>query len=155
MVAGKSNSAPGRKLDRSKYVGVSMKEYGEHDFIWQVTINQEGKVRHLGYFDDEVEAARTYDQYARVHRKPVNFPDPVAVPPEVCAVKREQKRDAIAMYEAPEKPAPSRFVGVYWQSKKRKWQAQVPMMMEGYPQAWVEPTTDSPSSARKSQPRCE
>ena len=53
MVAGKSNSAPGRKLDRSKYVGVSMKEYGEHDFIWQVTINQEGKVRHLGYFDDE------------------------------------------------------------------------------------------------------
>jgi hypothetical protein len=46
---------------------------------WQVTIMLDGKNKHLGLFDDEQEAARKYDEYARVHHGEfarLNFPDP-------------------------------------------------------------------------------
>lgn len=62
---------PGR--GSSPYKGVSRyrKQY------WQATIRVDGKLKWLGSFDDAAEAARAYDEAARVHHGPtalLNFP---------------------------------------------------------------------------------
>ena len=41
---------------------------------WQVQIKFNGKSRGLGFFQNEKEAARTYDEQATLFGKPVNFP---------------------------------------------------------------------------------
>ena len=44
---------------------------------WESTITINGKVKHIGYFSDEIEAAKAYDQVARkLHREfaRLNFP---------------------------------------------------------------------------------
>lgn len=61
-------TAPGRRKVTSKYTGVS---YHGNRGKWQVKIRSNGKQKHLGYFEDEVEAARAYNRAARVvHAKP-------------------------------------------------------------------------------------
>jgi len=58
------NSANRRKRSghTSKYKGVSWKTaYGK----WVATVELDGKKKHLGYFDDEQEAARIYNATAR------------------------------------------------------------------------------------------
>ena len=55
----------------SKYVGVSWKERRKK---WTAQITIDGKVKNLGYYHDEKEAARIYDEQAALHNKPVNFP---------------------------------------------------------------------------------
>mmetsp|Transcript_12622 Transcript_12622/g.31025 ORF Transcript_12622/g.31025 Transcript_12622/m.31025 type:complete len:273 (-) Transcript_12622:559-1377(-) len=52
----------------SKYTGVS---YHANRGKWQVKIRSNGKQKHLGYFEDEIEAARAYNRAAReVHSNP-------------------------------------------------------------------------------------
>lgn len=52
----------------SKYIGVS---YHANRGKWQVKIRSNGKQKHLGYFEDEEEAARAYNRAARaVHLNP-------------------------------------------------------------------------------------
>ena len=53
----------------SKYVGVTWKKKK-----WQAQIKINGKVKNLGYYHDEKEAARIYDEQAALLGKPVNFP---------------------------------------------------------------------------------
>ncbi len=55
----------------SKYKGVGWKKEKEK---WQVIICVPGEKRkHLGYFEDEADAARAYDAEARKHAMPTNF----------------------------------------------------------------------------------
>ena len=65
---GSSSSSSPR---RSKYVGVS---WFKRDKKWQATIQINGKSKGLGYYHDEKEAARIYDEQAALLGKPVNFP---------------------------------------------------------------------------------
>ena len=65
---GSSSSSSPR---RSKYVGVS---WFKRDKKWKAQIRIDGKVKSLGYYHDEKEAARIYDEQAALLGRPVNFP---------------------------------------------------------------------------------
>ena len=55
----------------SKYVGVS---WFKQTKKWMASIMIDGKKKNLGYYHDEKEAARVYDEQAALLGKPVNFP---------------------------------------------------------------------------------
>ena len=55
----------------SKYVGVSWKKQYKK---WQAQIKIDGKSKSLGYYHDEKEAARMFDEQGALLGKPVNFP---------------------------------------------------------------------------------
>ena len=66
-----SSSASSSPLIRSKFVGVSWIKQMKK---WKAQITIDGKSKHLGYFDDEKEAACKYDEQAALLNRPVNFP---------------------------------------------------------------------------------
>ncbi len=65
---------PSRIGKSSEYNGVC-----RHGSKWKVAIYFEGRSRHLGYFDTEIEGARAYDTFVRANELPedtCNFPPP-------------------------------------------------------------------------------
>ncbi len=48
----------------SKYKGVS---WHKRDKIWSVGIRINERRKHIGYFEDEIEAAKAYDKMAKLH----------------------------------------------------------------------------------------
>ena len=64
---GSSSSSP----RRSKYVGVIWSKWMKK---WKASMTIDGKSKSLGYYHDEKEAARMYDEQAALLGKPVNFP---------------------------------------------------------------------------------
>ena len=110
---------PKENLQRSKFVGVSRKKY-RGSWHWQASIWLSGKVKHLGYFPDEKDAAIRYDDEARKYDKPVNFPDSSANTPEVKATK-----SSTGPKENVPVPTPQ-YVGTYFHKNKRKWQVRLP-----------------------------
>ena len=66
-----SSSSSSSPSIRSKFVGVS---WYMRDKKWTAQITIDSKFKHLGYFDDENEAAYKYDEQAALLNKPVNFP---------------------------------------------------------------------------------
>jgi hypothetical protein len=58
----------------SKYRGVTWHKSGNK---WTAQITYDGKNHHLGYFEDEEEAAKAYDRAASAHKgekAKLNFP---------------------------------------------------------------------------------
>ncbi|GAH46575.1 unnamed protein product [marine sediment metagenome] len=51
-----------RTASHSKYIGVSWHKYKKK---WYAQISVNGKRKHIGYFDDEIEAGKAYDEAAR------------------------------------------------------------------------------------------
>ena len=108
---GSSSSSSPR---RSKYVGVSWKKGHKK---WQATIRIDGKSKSLGYYHDEKEAARVYDEQAALLGKPVNFPLHEGMEQAVKKIKDLSK--------VPNVNRPSKYVGVTWSKQEKKWHAQI------------------------------
>jgi hypothetical protein len=86
----------------SKYRGVS---WSKSNKKWQAQIYFDGKKHHLGYFEDEEEAARAYDRAARVQhgeKAQLNFP----------AEGENGHRQS------------SKYRGVSWFNRDKKWKAR-------------------------------
>ena len=102
---------------RSKYVGVSwdkeMKKWNA-----QITIN--GKKKNLGYYHDEKEAARMYDEQAIILGKPVNFPLDEGMEQAVKAAPRRKD-----VPKLPNVNRQSKYVGVSWSKHNKKWMAAI------------------------------
>ena len=97
---GSSSSSSPR---RSKYVGVT---WNKKNKKWQAQITINGKSKNLGYYHDEKEAARIYDEQAALLGKPVNFPLHEGMEQ---AVKHRKDRSKV-----PNVNRPSKYVGVSW-----------------------------------------
>lgn len=68
------NSGKVKRKCTSSYKGVV---FHSRDERWQAQIRIDGKRLYLGYFNDEIEAAKEYDKYAKIHHKEfarLNFP---------------------------------------------------------------------------------
>jgi hypothetical protein len=63
------------KNPSSKYKGVS---WNKHKKKWSVQIRYDGKSKFIGFFDNEIEAAKAYDRVAKEYHKEfavLNFPE--------------------------------------------------------------------------------
>ena len=79
---------------RSIYVGVNWDQRFEK---WKARIMIGGKMRHLGYFHEEADAAKKYDELASTTPgKPINFPGPgqIQAVKKKALVKRTDLEDA-------------------------------------------------------------
>lgn len=93
----------------SAYVGV---HWDRREARWRTEISVQRKRIHLGYFDDEKEAAQAYDRAAAPHGRRLNFPP------------SDSLLEACAKDELPECQS-SPFVGVSWDKRRKKWVAQI------------------------------
>jgi hypothetical protein len=87
----------------SQYRGVY---WNKRENTWKVQIRYDGKRHHLGYFEDEDEAARAYDQAARAQhgeKAQLNFP----------AEGESGSRKS------------SKYRGISWDKMNNKWRAQI------------------------------
>ena len=95
----------------SRYIGVG---WVVKDQKWETKIRINGKKTYLGYFADEVDAAKKYDEYAAMDGRPVNFPKD--------GQKQGIKRKKVAV-KSPKRT--SRFVGVAYSRSLQKGKAQI------------------------------
>ena len=98
----------------SKYVGVNW-EKGRKK--WKAQIKIDGKIKNLGYYHDEKEAARIYDEQAALLGRPVNFPLHEGMEQAVKPIKDRSK--------VPNVNRPSKYVGVSWSKEMKKWHAKI------------------------------
>ena len=96
----------------SKYVGVCWDKKANR---WLSQIQHHGKWKFIGNFDDELAAARMYDEEAAAQGKPVNFPQN---PQQQQAVKMRKDRS-----QMPNITRPSKYVGVNWSKKGKRWKS--------------------------------
>ena len=86
----------------------------------QIRVNR--KQKHVGYFTDEVNAAHAYDAYAIANGidTPRNFPDEDEddVVAEAARGRAAKKRKKVASKS-------SRFRGVCWHKREKKWQVKI------------------------------
>jgi len=99
---------------QSHFTGVC---WNKKDKKWTAAIQKDGKQKYLGSFDDEEEAAHKYDKDAAELGRPLNFPKAEGDP---RAKKKQQGLGAPG-----EVRKQSRFTGVCWNKKDKKWMASL------------------------------
>jgi hypothetical protein len=123
-------------MTTSEFVGVS---WNKRCRRWQAQIKHERKDQHLGSFDDEREAARAVDTAARRLRGEdahggrlgtgqwlrLNFPTEGEVKTAQDRGALLTKEDKVAAAAVSDRQGPSKFVGVCWNKKDRKWKAKI------------------------------
>ena len=105
----------GGRARRSRYVGVCWDKRAQK---WKAAIGVRGVSQHLGLFHDEADGARAYDAAVAAQnlRYPRNFPGNTGAEQ---AVKARTNRSAIS------DKGKSRFVGVSWNKREKKWRVGV------------------------------
>ena len=98
----------------SKYVGVNWSKWMRK---WEASIKTGKKKDHLGYFQDEKEAARTYDEQAALLGRPVNFPLHEGMVQAAKPVKNKFKQQDVNR--------PSKYVGLTWHRRMKRWEARI------------------------------
>jgi hypothetical protein len=101
----------------SKYVGVT---WHKDKKAWKASIMINSKSKHLGYYQNEKEAARIFDEQAILLGRSVNFPLHEGMEQ---AVKRDSVRKNRS--ELPNANRPSKYVGVIWSKRGKKWYAAI------------------------------
>ena len=90
---------------------------------WEVKIRVDGKCQHIGYVEDEIEAAHAYDAYAIANGidTPRNLPDEDddGVVTEAARVRAAPKKRKNAASKT------SRFRGVSWSKQNKKWMVYI------------------------------
>jgi len=102
----------------SRYTGVS---WNKRKKKWIVNITIHGKQSHLGYFDDEEEAARRYDIAAEALGKALNFPQ-ASFENEEGTNRDASCEDGVAGFVSAQS---SRYTGVCWNKRKKKWMVNI------------------------------
>ena len=116
-----TQSPPKLSPPRSEYVGVT---WDGQMRKWKARKQKDGKLKHLGYYENEKDAARAYDTAAgECGITKVNFPKDDT---QSQATKRAKKRNLKAMQHVGKRT--SAFVGVYWNVRMQKWQAKIRMI---------------------------
>ena len=103
----------------SRYRGVS---WHKQKSMWVAQIGIDGSTKHLGFFESEQDAARAYDAEARSLGRAVNFrllDTDRTVEEEEEQAEARPARAAETAEAAVEKT--SRYRGVSWGEKARKW----------------------------------
>jgi len=102
----------------SRFRGVC---WHKRDKKWEVIIVN-GKLKSVGYFADEIEAAHAYDAYVIVNgiATPRNFPNKAE-----DAVLAEAERGRAAKKRKTAAGKSSRFRGVSWHKATKKWQVHI------------------------------
>ena len=103
---GDASAVKGGQGGSSRFKGIS---WNKGHNKWEAKIMIDSKRAHLGSFDDEEAAARTYDTAAARVGRPLNFP---ATDGGTAAVK-----DGLS--------GSSHFTGVSWDKSNSKWRAQI------------------------------
>ena len=112
-------TGPAEKV--SKFLGVS---WGKADQKWRVGIYHDHKKIGLGGFDNEAEAARTYDAKARElkgAKARLNFPNTG----EIQGVGRMMRSPAEVRLAQAIGYQKSSYCGVCWDKQRSKWKAQI------------------------------
>eukprot|EP00757_Euglenozoa_sp_SAG-D1_P020172 gene20171-1046_t len=127
-----------------RFVGVYEHTKTKGETVWHAQIREDGKLHHLGSFDNENDAARARDAKARQFgRTNLNFNDddqagkvkPKAwrqstskeQPKAKQSTSKKQSKLKKQSKELPVQSAPisSKFMGVYWNKMSQKWAAAI------------------------------
>lgn len=96
----------------ARYKGVNWNSGNQK---WKAQIKVDGKVTHLGYFENEDVAARKYDEMAAAQGKPVNFPAPHS----------GQQQASKGGAEGGSRGGSSIYKGVCWDKVNSHWKATI------------------------------
>ena len=113
------NLSANKRIERqeTEYVGVCWDKRAQR---WNAKIHIDKNQTNLGSFDSDYDAAMKYDEEARKHGKPVNFP----IHPADIQAERRKKPRKLSANERIERQE-TEYVGVCWDKKKQRWHAEI------------------------------
>jgi hypothetical protein len=125
------------KNKTSRYKGVSWNKQRQK---WSGRITKDGNRYHLGYFDNEEDAAQSYDEKALElygATASLNFADNGGTPACInykrpCSTKRKSDPKESHRNRRPCKTGSSPFKGVYWETRSHKWKAGIKLEGKQY-----------------------
>jgi hypothetical protein len=108
------------RIHTSRYVGVSYNP-ANGGRAWNASLTADGKQHNLGYWKNEMDAARVHDRavlFYKTEGVPLNFPDEGNPPASAATLRAESFREGKARYS-------SSFRGVHYDKENQCWKASI------------------------------